>query len=64
MNPNPTIGQRREELMQMPFRKLRKLFWRVKREYGGPTDWADGRKRTDMTQAIINYEIGIGGRMG
>jgi len=47
----------------MPLRKLRKLFRRVKAEYGGNTDWADGRKRADMVQAVINYEIGIGGRM-
>jgi hypothetical protein len=59
-----TIGERREELSRVPIRKLRKLFKRVKREYGGNTSWADGRKRTDMVQAVINYEIGIGGRMG
>jgi hypothetical protein len=57
-----TIGERREELTRLPFRKLRKLFKRVQREYN--VDWADGRKRTDMIQAVINYEIGIGGRMG
>lgn len=59
-----TIGERREELTRLPLPKLRKLFKRVRREYGGNTDWADGRKRADMVQAVINYEIGIGGRMG
>jgi hypothetical protein len=59
-----TIGERREELTAMAFRKLRKLFKRVQREYGGNTAWVDGRKRADMVQAVINYEVGIGGRMG
>jgi hypothetical protein len=58
-----TIGERREELTRLPFRKLRRLFKRVEREYGGNTAWVDGRKRADLIQAIINYEVGIGGRM-
>jgi hypothetical protein len=55
-----TIGERREELMKMPFRDLRKKFRRVVREYGGNSAWADGRKRADMVQAVLNYECGLG----
>jgi hypothetical protein len=57
-----TIGERREELTAMTFRKLRRLFRRVERQYN--VDWADRRKRVDLVQAIINYEVGAGGKVG
>ena len=56
-----TIGERREELTRLPFRKLRRLFRKVARQYN--SDWADRRKRVDLVQAVINYEIGIGGKV-
>jgi hypothetical protein len=56
-----TIGERREELTRLPFRKLRRLFRKVARQYN--SDWADQRKRVDLVQAVINYEIGIGGKV-
>lgn len=59
-----TIGERREELTKLPFRKLRKLFRRVEREFVSNTEWVDRRKRVDMTQAIINVEVGLGCRLG
>jgi|HubBroStandDraft_1064217.scaffolds.fasta_scaffold264801_2 hypothetical protein len=55
-----TIGERREELTRLPLKKLRRLFRRVERDYSGNTAWADGRKRADMVQAIINFEVGGG----
>jgi hypothetical protein len=58
-----TIGERREELSRLPIRKLRRLFRIVEREYGGNSAWVDQRKCADLIQAIINYEIGIGGRV-
>ncbi len=64
MNNTPTIGERRQELTGLPFKKLRRLFRKVEREYGSASAWADGRKRADMVQAVLNYEIGIGGRVG
>lgn len=57
-----TIGERREELTKLPFPRLRRLFRRVERQYN--VDWADRRKRTDLIQAIINFEVGIGGKVG
>jgi hypothetical protein len=63
MRSTMTIGERREELTALPLTKLRKLFRRVKREYGGNVEWVDRRKRADLIQAIINYEIGLGCRM-
>ena len=55
-----TIGERREELSRLTFPRLRRLFRRVEKQYN--VDWADRRKRVDMIQAILNFEIGIGGR--
>jgi len=57
-----TIGERREELTGFSFSRLRRLFRRVERQCN--VDWADRRKRVDLIQAIINYEIGIGGKVG
>lgn len=56
-----TIGERREELTRLSFRQLRRLFRKVARQYN--SDWADRRKRADLVQAIINFEIGIGGKV-
>ncbi len=58
-----TIGERREELTKLPFGKLRRLFRRVEREYGVNVEWVDRRKRADIIKGIINYEVGIGGKM-
>lgn len=58
-----TIGERREELTRLSFSKLRRLFRRVERQTN-TEDWADRRKRVDLIQAIINFEIGIGGKVG
>lgn len=51
-----TIGERRQELAGFTLRKLRRLFKKV---YGN-TDWVDRRKRVDLIQAIINFEVGGG----
>jgi len=55
-----TIGERREELKAM---KLTKLRWLFKRTFGNK-DWVDRRKRADLIQAILNFEVGYGGRLG
>jgi hypothetical protein len=59
-----TIGERREELTGFSFSRLRRLFRRVEKQYGGQVQWVDRRKRLDLIQAIINFEIGIGGKVG
>jgi len=51
-----TIGERREELGRLPISKLRRKF----RKVWGNTDWVDRRKRADLIQAIINFEVGGG----
>ncbi len=58
-----TIGERREELNTLSIRELRRMFRRVRREQPSHTDWVDCRKRADLVQGIINYEVGLGGRM-
>lgn len=62
MKTTLTIGERREELSLLSYRKLRSMFRRMEREYI-ECEWVDLRKRKDLIQAIINYEVGLGGRM-